>query len=81
MNISTACSSTIRLFHTDYNDTAKADQHLKEYQLWFVCNIPGDDIEKGEEQLEYILPDPQLGTEQYYRCLRYTIFRLVCFVP
>ncbi|XP_065215885.1 phosphatidylethanolamine-binding protein homolog F40A3.3-like [Planococcus citri] len=30
---------------------------VREYQAWFVHDIPGDDIEKGKEVLEYYPPE------------------------
>ncbi|XP_065215884.1 protein D1-like [Planococcus citri] len=42
---------------TDMDDVYNADPIMKEFQLWFVYDIPGIDMSKGKEEYQYILPD------------------------
>jgi large subunit ribosomal protein L38 len=37
-------------------------EHDKEYVHWFVANIPGDHVEKGNTLVEYLQPFPLKGT-------------------
>ncbi|KAL4711660.1 hypothetical protein ACJJTC_003061 [Scirpophaga incertulas] len=37
-------------------------EHEKEYVHWFIANIPGNQVEKGDTLLEYLQPFPLKGT-------------------
>lgn len=49
---------------SDYDEKEKIYTHplTEEYHLWFVINIPGIDVSKGDEIFPYILPDCSNGS-------------------